>query len=168
MREENQEDIESKRPKFYFETTSHAEEKVKKDMAATFNALILPTFLATVVAVVAFFIENTALITWLAIIVVFIYSTFLLKYKYQASLKRTITSVIIIGLIVGLAIAITRLILGYKFYLIFNLLAEPALYAAIGALLSSLIYLVFKNKRKEVKNGRTKTNNTSSGSSSST
>lgn len=146
-------------PKFYLETTSHAEEKAKKELKKYFKIIALPVLLAAVVQVCAFFVENTNLIIWLALIIIFIYLTFLLKYRYQASLKKVLTYLISVGCILGFIVALVKLILAYKFYLIFNLIAEPALFAAIGVLVGSLVYLLFKNKRKEVGNGRTKERN---------
>ena len=154
---ENQE--EESRPKFYLETSTKAELQAKKQLELFFKTIAIPVFLAAIVQISAFFIENTIIVVWLVNLIIFLYLTFLLKYKYKSSLKQLISYTITVGVILGFIVALVRLITNYEFYLIFNLIAEPAEFAAFGALLSCFIYLILKDKnkkREEVKHGRTK------------
>ena len=114
----------------------------------------IPLIIALIVEIGAFFIDYTSYIVWGTNVLIFIYLTTLLKYKHQKKLETTIAWVLILGLILGLAVAIMRISLGYKAYLIFNLLAEPALFAAIGALVASFLYLILPIKNKNINNGR--------------
>lgn len=56
--------------------------------------------------------------------------------------------VIFLGGIIGLGLAIYKIICDYQTYLIFNLIAEPALFALIGGLIASLFKLLFDNNKK--------------------
>lgn len=141
--------------KYLLKTTTPLEIRTKKEIEGLIGIIAIPTIIAIIAEVCAFYVEKTMLIIWLVAGIIFIYLSFLLKYKYRYTLKRIIFVTITIGTILGLVAAIMRLATGYKFYLIFNLISEPALFAAVGALINSLIYLIF---RKGVKNGRTKTN----------
>lgn len=141
-------DPEKSRPKFYLDTTTPAQEKTKQEIQKFFKIVTIPVLIAAFVQAASFYNENTTIIIWVANIAIFFYLGFLVKYKYHGSTKLIINYAIFVGLFLGLFVGLIKIISEYKFFLIFNLITEPTLFAVIGILISGLIGLIPAKKDK--------------------
>ena len=86
--------------------------------------------------------------TWFIVgarIVLFIYLAVSAVRQYQANKMQTVTVAIIGGGVVGFLLAIFQLFWYFELWTFFNLIGQPLLFAAVGALISWVVYTaVFK------------------------
>ena len=68
--------------------------------------------------------------------------------QYQANKMQTVTVAIIGGGAVGFLLAIFQLFWYFELWTFFNLIGQPLLFAAVGALISWVVYTAVFNQSK--------------------
>ncbi len=108
-----------------------------------FKWLIWPWLLVLAFEITASFLENKLILIWAANGGLYLFANYLLAKKGC----RWSTAVWLNGImtwLLTLIIDVVELIIDFKFWQIFNLITEPLMFAAIGALVSGGIFFIYK------------------------
>lgn len=131
-----------------------------KDLSFYFKIIRIPVVLAIVIEILAHFTANTFYLIWLVNFIVFVYISWYLIKKHQAPFFQIVVASTMAGIIIGVCVALFKLIWFRHFYLIFNLITEPMITAIVGIGISALTFLIIKNiSQKNIKKSKKINNN---------
>jgi len=113
-----------------------------KDFNYYLGIIVLPVIVVVIAEIILNIFAVPVYFFWLIDIVSFIYVGWAVYWKRKDSFREAGTAAVMMGVLIGLLMAVFRLIYFHKLYLIFNLIAEPIRSGLLGLLVVWLIHLV--------------------------
>jgi len=111
-----------------------------------FKIAIWPTLILVVIEIITSLLWNKEVLNWFLDFLLFIGLSWYFIKVYQAKQIQVIILSILSGLIIGLLMALFKLIWLHKVYWFFNLISEPLITALAGLLISAATYLFLIRK----------------------
>jgi len=120
------------------------------------EAVIWPMFILAVIELGVRVIQTNYLYLWpanifnwvisIARFVLFIYLAVSAVKQFKADKMQTVMAAIIGGVAVGFILAVFQLFWYFELWTFFNLIGQPLLFAAEGAIISWVVYMIFLKK----------------------
>jgi len=110
--------------------------------------IILPILVISIAEIVMVIYEVPIYFFWAINIITFLYIAWAIYLRRHDSFTEAGTAAVMLGVVVGLFLAIFRIIYFHKVYLVFNLIAEPIRTGILGLAIVWLIHLIISLFKK--------------------
>jgi hypothetical protein len=111
--------------------------------------IILPIIVVMAAEIVMIIYNVSLYFFWAIDVVSFIYVAWAIYLRRHDTFTEAGTASVMMGILIGLFIAIFKLIYFHKVYLIFNLIAEPVRTGLLGLVLAWLFHLVISLTKRQ-------------------
>lgn len=104
--------------------------------------IILPILVITIAEIIMVIYEIPIYFFWTINVISFFYIAWAIYLRRHDSFTEAGTAAVMLGVVVGLFLAIFRIIYFHKVYLLFNLIAEPIRTGILGLAVVWLVHLI--------------------------
>ncbi|MFH1598563.1 MAG: hypothetical protein ABIB97_05910 [Patescibacteria group bacterium] len=116
--------------------------------------ILLPIIVVTIAEAVMIVFEVKVYFFWIINVVSFIYVGWAIYLRRRDSFTEAGTAAAMMGVLIGLLIAIFKIIYFRKVYLIFNLIAEPVRTGILGLVVVWLLHLILSLTKSQPASGK--------------